>query len=202
MRGLFFCKGVINVRVPQIRMQSQFAKIGMEQQFASLNIQQPKADLTIEQHHAKMAIEAPQGELIIDQSQAWEEVNLMSTPRLIEKQGAEGLQAAAEGAARRAEQGDELMKIEQTNHPTYSQALENGFRQQKSLSLKYIPSPFAVKIDYIPAEVHIEFITQAPTIVAVQNRPIIDFEPSVLNIYMEQYESLEIDYENLFSTTV
>ncbi|HLS20572.1 MAG TPA: DUF6470 family protein [Bacillota bacterium] len=190
------------MRVPQIRMQSQFAKIGMEQQFASLNIQQPKADLKIEQHHAKMSIEAPKGELIIDQSQAWEEANLMSTPRLIEKQGAEGLQAVAEGAARRAEQGDELMKIEQSNNPIYNQALENGFQQQKTLSLKYMPSPFSVKIDYIPADVHIEFIAQAPTIEAVPNKPIIDFEPSVLNIYMEQYESLDIDYENLFSITV
>lgn len=190
------------MQFPQIRMQSGFARIGMKQQFASLNIEQPKADLVMEQHQAKMEISAPTGQLNIDQTQAWEEAHLMSTPRLIEKQGQEAIQRAAEGTARRAEQGSQLMSIEQDVDMVVQQAMENGFYQQKDLSLTYIPSPFSVKIDYIPAEVDIEVTTQSPTIDITPNKPIINFEQSVLDIYIEQYESLEIDYVNLFSTTV
>lgn len=192
----------MRMKVPQIRIQSQFAQIGMEQQLSKIYIQQPKADLSIEQHHAKMVMETKKGELVIDQTQAWEEANLMSTIRLIKKQATEGLQAVTEGTARRAEQGTELMKIEQNHDAIYKQSLENGFKQQKTVSLKYIPSSFSVKIDYIPTEVHIDFITERPTIEATPNRPIIDFERGYINIYMEQYESLDIDVVNLFSTTV
>src|SRR5690625_774014 len=116
------------MQVPQIRMESQLARIGMHQQFASLSIEQPKADVNIEQHQAKMNISAPLGQLSIDQTQAWEEAHLMSTPRLIEKQSQEAMQAVAEGTARRAEQGSQLMKIEHKEDRIVQQAMENGFR--------------------------------------------------------------------------
>src|SRR5690625_3396033 len=190
------------MKVPQIRMESQLARIGMQQQFASLKIEQPKADINVEQQAAKLEISAPLGQLIIDQSQAWEETHLMSTPRLIEKQGQEAIQIAAEGTARRAEQGTQLMKIEQDIDLIVQHAQENGFRQQKTLSLKYMPSPFSVKIDYIPADVDLEVTTESPTINTKPNKPIISYEQGILDIYMEQYESLDIDYVNLFSTTV
>src|SRR5690625_7522248 len=74
------------MQVPQIRIHSQFAKIGMNQQFASLNIQQPKADVTIKQPAAKMGIKSPLGELTIDQSQAFAEANLRSEERRVGKE--------------------------------------------------------------------------------------------------------------------
>ncbi|HLS06695.1 MAG TPA: DUF6470 family protein [Bacillota bacterium] len=190
------------MQVPQIRIHSQFAKIGMNQQFASLNIQQPKADVTIKQPAAKMGIKSPLGELTIDQSQAFAEANLMTTWRLIEKQAARGQQAATEGTARRASQGDELMKIENQNDPIIHQAHENGSRQQKSISLKYIPSPLSVNINYVPADVQLDVQTEAPIIQASPNKPVIDFEPSVIDIYMKQDASLDIDFVNHFQATV
>lgn len=193
---------MIAVQVPQIRIQSQLAQIGMSQTFASLDIQQPQADVMIKQPSANMSLKAPSGELLIDQSQAWEEANLIATWRSIEKHASKGLQAAAEGTSRRANQGDQLMKIEHPSNPIIDQAQENGFSKQKSISLQYIPSPFAVKVDYIPANVQVDVHTEDPIIEATPRRPVVDFEPSVIDIYMKQNASLDIEFTNIYSTTV
>ena len=190
------------MKFPQIRMESQMARIGIEQTSGKQEIHQPKAEMTIEQPKADLSIHAAQGRLTIDQTEAWEEMNLMSTMRFIDKTAQEGKQQLLEGVARRAEQGTELMRIEHDGQPIIDQALINGHRQQKSLSIDFIPSPFSVKINYIPGDLHIEATANRPHIHARQNKPEHYYERGDVHIYMEQYESLTIDFENLFSVSV
>lgn len=187
------------MKMPQIRLTSQLAQIGMQQIKGKQYIEQPKADLSIQQPKAEMSIQSKPAKLTIDQTQAWEETNLMSTPRHIEKFAHEGLTAALEGAGRRAEQGTELMKIEQQGNPIVEQAIRNGYQQMKPISMKYIPSPFAVKINVEPAELQIDTMINKPNIQAIPQKPIHHYERGSLQIYMEQYEQLQIDFVNLFS---
>lgn len=165
-------------------------------------IQQPKADLMIEQPAAEMSIQTTPAKLTIDQTQAWEEMNLMSTARLIEKNAAEGSQAVLAGMERKAQQGSDLMKIENKGNPIVSHAIKNGFREMKSIGLKYIPSPFSVKINAEPAQLRIDTIVNKPNIHATPHQPEINYERGSVEIFMEQYEQLEIDFVNLFSELV
>ncbi len=190
------------MRLPQIRIESQMAKIGMTQSLGKQYLQQPKADLSIEQPKAELSIETKPAKLTIDQIQAWEEMNLMSTPRLIAKHALEGQAAALEGTERRASQGTELMRIEDGGNPLISQAVTNAFPEMKRIGLKYIPSPFSVKIDVEPAELHIHATANKPIIEAKANKPIHQYERGNLHIYMEQYAELKIDFEHLFSERV
>lgn len=190
------------MKLPQIRMESQMAKISIKQARGIQELRQPKAKLSIEQPKASMSMRTIPSKLTIDQTQAWEEMNLMSTPRLIEKQAQEGYQAFLEGTERRARQGTELMQIEKKGNPIYQHAIENGTRPVPRIGLKYIPSPFSVKIHYEPSRVEIDIQMNRPIIHAIPQKPEHNYQPGKVDIQMQQYQDLKIDFVHLFSETV
>lgn len=89
------------MELPQIRMQSQMARITMMTQPATQEIRQPKADLSIHQPHAELSIRTIPSKLTIDQTQAWADMNLKTAPLSIEEFAQLGMQGAQEGTARR-----------------------------------------------------------------------------------------------------
>lgn len=186
------------MQFPQIRMESQMARIGIVQNKAFIEQSQPKATLSIEQPKADMSIRQVKGKLSIDQSQAWEEMNLGSTQRLIEKHADESMRAASEGTARRAEQGAELINIHNGADMIAEQAVQNGGQPMKTLSFKYIPSPFAVKLHYERGDVEIDVNENKPIIDAQMNKPELTFHRGGVDISMEQYAQLQIDFDNLY----
>lgn len=186
------------MQVPQIRMESQMARIQMEQHNADIELRQPQADLSIEQPKADVSIQTTKGKLTIDQTQAWEEMNLMSTRRHIEKFAEEGMSATSEGTARRAQQGTELMKIENDSNTIYSQAKANSGEQERLIGFKYVPSVFSVKIDYEPGTTEIDIVANKPNIDVTVNKPELTFNRGGAQISMAQYNELHIDYVNLF----
>lgn len=190
------------MQLPQIRMQSQMAKIEITQLPGKINIEQRKADVSIEQPHAEVTIRSTPGKLTIDQSQAWEDMNLMSTPRLIETKGQEAYAIASEGTGRRAEQGDQIMKIENDGEPLINQAIINGHDQMKFIGIKYIPSPFSVNIQYEPGELHLSAQANKPVIHVQANKPELTYDHGSIAIGIRQYAELDINFINLFSETI
>lgn len=180
------------MQIPQLKMESTMAKINIQQNNTELEIEQPKATLSIEQRQADVSIETKKGKLTIDQSQAWEEMNLESTFQLNMNHAQDSRQAVAEGTARRAEQGAELVDIHRNPDILANQAEVNGHRQMKTLSIKYIPSPFAVKFDYEPAEVNVNIRENKPNIDVDINQPIVNVHYGNIEVAMEQYANLHI----------
>jgi len=181
------------LRIPQLQITTQMGQIGIEQRQAILGIEQPKATVSIEQPKADISMQINRGKLTIDQSQAWEEMNLMNTLKWNDKYTAEALQKVKEGVARRAEQGAELIEIQNDVNPFVEQAKINGHRHPKTLSIKYVPSPLAVKFSYEPSDVKIDVQENKPIIDVEINKPNVSFHRGDVNIWMEQYPSIEID---------
>src|SRR5690625_3380477 len=125
-------------------------------------------------------------------------MNLMSTRRLNEIHAAEGMRAASEGTGRRAEQGAELIKIENNVNVIAEQAVQNQSPKMKTLSLTYIPSPFAVKLHYERGDIQIGVQENKPIIESQINKPEIIAHRGSVNISMEQYAELHIDFDNLY----
>lgn len=186
------------MKVPQIRMESQFAKIKIEQIPPTQEMKQKKAEISIEQPNAELSIRTKQGKLTIDQSKAWEEMNLMSILTRNIKHAEEGMKAIAEGTARRAEQGTALMKIENNSNPFVAQAIDNGERKEGIISLKYIPSVFSVQIDYIPAEVITEITPRRPDIQVTPQQMEHLYHQGEVKIGLARDPELMIDFVNLF----
>ncbi|WP_217588518.1 DUF6470 family protein [Lentibacillus saliphilus] len=182
------------MEMPQIRMQSQMGRIAIHQTKGVQRIEQPRADLSIEQPKANLTIRTDKGKLTIDQTKAWADMNLMNITERNTQHAREGLQAAIEGAARRATQGRALMEIEHKGNPIIQQAGENSTRPHKKLGITFIPSAQSVEINYEPAQVEINAQANEPIINATMQKPIHDYEPGRVNIEMEQYPNLEIDF--------
>lgn len=187
------------MQIPQIRMESKMARIEIIQQHGEVELHQPKADLSISQPKADVSIQTSKGKLTIDQTQAWEDMNLMSVLRFTEKNANKGRQAIDGGTVRRARQGNELMRIENDSDPISSQAITNGGKQYKLIGLKYIPSVFSVKLDYEPGTTTINSIANSPIIDATVRSPQLSFNRGGVHVNMAQHNELHIDFVNVGS---
>ncbi|MBS4195505.1 DUF6470 family protein [Lederbergia citri] len=182
------------MQIPQIRMESQFAKIGMETVSARQSIQQPNADLHIEQPQADMKMRTIPGRLTIDQSQAWEDMDIKSIFQRVRENAQRGRQKLLEGIARVAREGNEMLDIHSGRDVLVEQAKRKANPPPVDTNINWVPSPFSVIIHYEPGKTDIQFQTRKPVIDARIRKPIISYVPGDVNIYLRQQNSLKIDF--------
>jgi len=190
------------MRLPQIRMESVMARIGLVREKPVQSIEQPKAIVTIRQPKAILEIETEKGKLVIDQTQAWEDRNLQNILRTNEMYAEKAYQEWLKNIARRRDQGDELMRIENGGNPIARQAVENSEGEEKRFNVGWVPSFFSVKFHYKPAKVHIRAVPQKPVIEALPRKPVHTYIPGEVRVYMERWPSLKIDFVHLFDERV
>lgn len=190
-----FLLGVISLEFPQLRMESTSAQIGIQTKNASNQIQQPQADLSIEQPKAELSIHTTNSILTIDQSQARADVELKTMTQNIDEFAQKGYQDNLAGIARRVNQGNELMKIENNGNPIASQAKMNSEKPTKEIAIKFVPSVGSVKINYEPAKVHIDAEVRKPIINVKANKPIVQYEPGKVDVYLQKKNELKINVE-------
>ncbi|QSB49471.1 DUF6470 family protein [Parageobacillus toebii] len=185
------------MQLPQIRLQSTFAKIAIKTTPPVLEIKQPPAELDLKQPPAEMKIETTPAKLTIDQTKAWEEMDLKHIFRRIEEFAQQGYEDWLEGLARVSRQGDELMRIEDGGNPLAEQAKENSEDPIYDFNIGWIPSLFSVKTHFEPAKVHIDVKVNKPINNTKINKPMINYTPGKVTIDLAQRNSLKIDFVNL-----
>lgn len=178
---------------PQIQIRTTKAILGLHIEKPIQHIEQPKADLYIEQPPATLTIDSRPARLTIDQSKAWSDMGLIGPLASAREFSQEGRQALLEGIARRAQEGDQLMKIENGGNAIAAIATEKGLHPYKKLGIKFIPSVNSVDIGYQPGYLNIEIDTNKPIIDAKINKPIHEYTPGDVSGYMIQYPSIKID---------
>jgi len=189
--------GVKVMNLPQIRLQTQFAKINITSTPPQQSIEQPKAELDIQNSKTELEIERTPSKLTIDQTKAWEDMDLKHIFRRIEEFAENGYQDWLKGIARRAEQGDELMKIENGGNPIAEQTKVNSENPPKEFNIGWVPSHFSVKIHYEPGDVKINWRTQPAINNSKPRKPILDYQPGKVNVQLAQKADVKIDFENL-----
>jgi Family of unknown function (DUF6470) len=182
------------MRIPQIRMQSTQAVLGIEKSNASIDIQQSHAQVELQQPKAIMDMKSVQPKLTIDQTQAWADMNLKSILRRNEEFAAEGNQAWIQYLAKTAQEGGELMKIENGGGVIAAQAKRNGQLPKHEFGLGFIPSSFSVKFNYQPGEVRINIQPQKVVSNITVHQPIIHYQSGNINYHLNQQNSLQIDF--------
>lgn len=185
------------MQLAQIRLESQYAKIGLKTTPPVQEIQQPKANLSIEQPKAELTIRTIPGKLTIDQTRAREDVDLKSISKRIKEFADKGYQDSLEGIARLAQEGYALMSIEDGGNPIAEISKSNSKGPELQFNIGWIPSHFSVKTNYDPAKVDIQVKVNKPIINAGINKPIHEYTPGKANISLEQRQSLKIDFVNL-----
>ena len=185
------------MQIPQIRMQSNLAKIEISTTPSQQYIEQPKAQLDLQQPKADMTIQTTPGQLNIDQTRAWESMDIKHIFRRIEENAQKGMNDALNGVARRASEGDELMRIENGGSPIASQATRNSELLNYDYNIGFTPPPFSVKINYQPSRLNIQVNPNQVINNTVAQKPIIDYKEGQVSTRMKQYAGLNIDFINL-----
>lgn len=185
------------MQLPQLRMDSTMAKINISATPSRQTIRQPKAQMHLEQPPARLEMRTTPGRLTIDQTRAWAAMDIKHIFQRVKEHAAEGRRSAMEGIARRAEEGDELMKIEHGGSPIANQAI----RTSKLLNYQYnyalVPPPFSVKMHYQPGTLKIEAEPQRVINHTIARKPIIDYQRGQVNISMKQHAALDIEVINV-----
>jgi hypothetical protein len=178
---------------PQLRMQSTKGVLGLTITKSVQQIEQPQADMTIRQRSAEMDIETIPGKLTIDQTQAWEDMNLMHIFKRIDEFAQNGYQDWLSYLAKASSQGDQLMRIENKGNPLISQGKYNSEPPMLDYNVGFIPSAFSVKMNYRPAKVNIDWKTHQPEINVRINKPRHHYTPGEVKGDMKQLPSLHIE---------
>jgi hypothetical protein len=186
-----------NMDLPQIRMESDFGKIGLTTQNGYQTIEQPKAEISIRQSKAELNIETTDGKLTINQTKAWEDMDLKHIFRRIEEYAQNGYQDWLSGLARMSQEGDDLMKIESGGNPIAEHAKINSESPMYDFNIAFIPEHFSVKTNYQPGNLKIDWRTNSPEIEVKVNKPHIEYIPGKVNGEMKQWPSLYIDFIGL-----
>ena len=183
------------MQFPQVRMESQQARITIQQTPAQMEIRQPEAAMDLRQPKADMQIRTTKGRLNIDQSKAFAETNLKSALRWTEDMAAKGKADVHTGTARRAQQGNQLLDIHLGGNAIAEQAIQNGQPSDKMLGIKYMPSPFSVKIHYEPAEVDINVQGNKPRLNVQKHDPQINAHRGGVAVNLAQKPDLKIEVD-------
>lgn len=182
------------MNIPKIQIQSTKGQIGLNIQKPVQEIKQPQANLDLQQPKAKMSIKTTKSKLSIDSYEMRESMdykNSMSRTREIAQQSK---QEALDGIARRAQEGQELMRIENGGNPIAEQAKRRGRQPYSGLNIKFIPQANTVKINFQPATVDIQVEPQKVINNSTINKPIHNYTPGKVKVEMLQYPSLKIDW--------
>ncbi|WP_175073641.1 DUF6470 family protein [Terribacillus sp. AE2B 122] len=185
------------MQMPQVQLQSQLAQISINTTGAKVNIQQPEAEQTIRQPQAEITMHTTPSKLTIDQTQAWNDMDLKSVFKRTEDFAELGKKSNLEGIARRVQEGKEMMEIENGGDPIVAQAKRIDERKLKDFALGWIPSQFAVKTDYQPSKLDINVKINHPEIINTPQKPQIKYQKGQVDTGIAQYQSLKVDFENL-----
>ncbi|SIS42984.1 DUF6470 family protein [Salimicrobium flavidum] len=182
------------MEMPRLQISTTDARVGIQTRNAQLSYKQQNADVLIRQPKADVSIRQPEGELSIDQSKARSNLHLNSSAERSRITAQVGEQKATEGIARRAREGDELMRIENGGNPIASQAARNyGF--EVDYQMGNTPVHELVNIDYTAREAEIDIQKKEPQINVTPRYPQYSYQPGKVNISLLQEPSITIDWK-------
>jgi hypothetical protein len=179
---------------PQIQIESIHSKIGIIIDKPIQKLEQKSAEISTKQNPAEMTIERDPGKLTIDQTLARENMDLKSIFKRNDENVGLSKQKVMEYINKTVQEGNELMKIENKGQPIIDQA-KRSLERITVFNTGNTPSQFSVKIDYNPSKINIDWKVNIPDIQVQVNQPMHDYTPGEVNVFMEQYPSVNIDFK-------
>ena len=182
------------MNIPRLQIQTTPAKIDLQVTKPIQEIQQPKATLQMEQPAAILEMSTVRPQLSLDTTENRADIDLKSTFRRSAENAQYGMQKALEGSGRRAQEGQQLMKIE--NGATIADIVkQNTERPMADMQVKFVGNRTKVKMSFSEGSLNINVKPQKPIIDTQINKPIHNYTPGKVTVEMQQYGSIQIDWK-------
>lgn len=176
---------------PMLQIRQTPAVIGIDTEKGKFSITQPKAEVNITTTPGQWEIQQFRPELTIDQSQAWAAYHGGNLFEMNQRIYSGIQQLYLQGIANKVEQGNrmaEFFRPGNTIAEVYGADTEpNSFPETRG------PASFDnVDIHFETRDPLIKFRAAQVDIKVERHHPEIEYSPSKLNIYMQQYASVQI----------
>jgi len=181
------------VNIPQLQIQTTKGILGLQITKPTQEIQQPRATLSQQQPAAILEISTTRPQLSLDTTEARADIDMKSVFRRTDEYAQMGKQAAMEGIARRAQEGQQLVKIGNGGNAIASIAKQNAITTPAPMGIRFIGNRSQVQMSITPGTTDIQ-ATQQKAINDVQiNKPIHNYTQGKVSGEMEQWASIQID---------
>lgn len=180
-----------------LRISQTHARIGVERSPGRLEIQTRRAMLEFKQKHAKVNIKTEKPRVLIDQYACFAEAGLKNFRDLTRDMVQRAYQSVMEYTGKVAADGDTLAAIERGGNPIADIAERDAYPQHE-FGLDTIPRSrpkFTVEGSVkIEADNNAGGVNNGVEGNFIPGRININFSPSQVRIYMQQYNSVDIQY--------
>ncbi|MFJ7932824.1 DUF6470 family protein [Sporosarcina sp. NPDC096371] len=181
------------MNIPQLQIQTTSGILGLQVAKPIQEIEQPRAILTQQQPAAILEISTTRSQLSIDTTEARADVDMKSVRRRIEENAQFGMQGASEGTARRAQEGQQMLRIENGGKAIIDIAKQNATPPPAPLGIRFVGGYSKVQVSIQPGTTNIQITPQKPINDVQINKPIRNYTPGKVTGVMEQYPSIQID---------
>jgi len=187
------------MRVPQIRLEQTFAKLGLNIQKSVQEIRQPRAEMSIKQEPAQLQISQRQGVLTIDSSEAQSNIDLRGPLRRSRDNAEYGYQKWLEAIAFISQSGDRLAAIERKGNPIAEISFEEStiYENTEIIAAGSLTGD-GIEIRFEPKKPVIEVQVRGSKIEVKVNKPIHQYTPGKVSGQITQWNTLKIDFVGLY----
>jgi len=187
------------MRVPQIRLEQTFAKLGLNIQKSVQEIRQPRAEMSINQEPAQLQISQRQGVLTIDSSEAQANIDLRGPLRRSRDNAEYGYQKWLEAIAFISQSGDRLAAIERKGNPIAEISFEEStiYENTEIIAAGSLTGD-GIEIRFEPKKPVIEVQVRGSKIEVKVNKPIHQYTPGKVSGQITQWNTLKIDFVGLY----
>ncbi|UOE93806.1 DUF6470 family protein [Alkalihalobacillus sp. LMS39] len=187
------------MQLPYLDITTTDAKIGMKSNTPPIRISQRDADVTMRGNgvdHIKISTTASQ--LFIDQSAAFADAGLKGPLRRADEHAQKTTSKIYEFMAKKMQQGDAMMKIENGSNVIPRLAVEDGKLFDFNLQYKQMPTGTEkVRFNYSPSKVSIEGPQNRLDINVNIHKPQYQVSKWQTDVYVQQKESIHFSVVGL-----
>lgn len=181
------------MQIPQLQIQTTPARLGLQIDKSIQSIEQPKATILMEQPAAVLEMSTTRSKLSIDTTENRAEIDMKSIIRRNNENAQYSLQAVLQGVGRRAEEGQQLMRIENGGGAIAQIAKQNANPPPAPLGIRFVGDRLKVQVDIERGDLQIQVTPQKPKHDVQVNKPIHEYTPGKVTGVMEQYAAVYID---------
>lgn len=183
------------MNIPQLQIQTTPGRLALNIEKPVQQIEQPRATLDIQQPAATLEISTTKPQLSLDTTVVREDIDMKSVFKRSEEYAQLGRQGASEGTARRAEEGQQLLRIENGGNVLADLAKQNGTPPPAPLGFRFVANRSKIQMSFSQGSITINATPQKPIINAQTNKPIHTYSPGKVTVQMEPYPSIQIDWK-------
>lgn len=177
-----------------LRINTTPAVLGYNIKKPQQTIQQPKAHVEGSMTHARISMHSTRPQLTIDQVQSFNESGLKSVTAFSDEYVSFAKEKMQESIGRIASQGNQLTDVHLGGDQIAEQAVYNAYDQfYHEFGMVTMPRT-GPQINITPGDLQIQVTRGQLNGKIIAQKPIINYQPGKVERYMEQYNSISIQY--------